>query len=44
MKILDEISIKVDTQRREDLMQALQSCIGTKFAFRWGTLISDLAL
>lgn len=25
-------------------MRALQSCIGTKFAFRWGTLISDLSL
>jgi T-complex protein 1 subunit gamma len=25
-------------------MKALQSCIGTKFAFRWGNLISNLAL
>jgi len=30
--------------KREDLMKALTSCIGTKFAFRWGSLISDLAL
>lgn len=44
ISILDEIAIKVDTTQRTEVMKALQSCIGTKFAFRWGTLISDMAL
>ena len=42
--ILDDIAQKIDLSKDEEIMRALQSCIGTKFAFRWGTMISDLAL
>ncbi|CAD8203659.1 unnamed protein product [Paramecium octaurelia] len=44
VSILDEIAQQIDTEKKEEVMKALQSCIGTKFAFRWGTLISDLSL
>lgn len=42
--ILDEISQEINVDDKAEVMKALQSCIGTKFAFRWGTLISDLSL
>ena len=44
MQILDEIALKIDIEKNDEVMRALTSCIGTKFAFRWGSLISDLAL
>lgn len=31
-------------EKDEDVRKALDSCIGTKFAKRWGSLIVDLAL
>lgn len=42
--ILDDIAQDIDVDQKDQVMRALQSCIGTKFAFRWGTLISDLSL
>lgn len=42
--ILNEIAIPIDLTNSNDLKMALNSCVGTKFADRWGTLIVDLAL
>jgi T-complex protein 1 subunit gamma len=43
-KILNEIAIPIDLNDDNDLRKSLTSCVGTKFADRWGTLIVDLAL
>jgi T-complex protein 1 subunit gamma len=43
-KVLNDIAKPIDINRDEDVILALQSCIGTKFASRWGKLISDLTL
>lgn len=44
VRILDDIAQEINVDNNAEVMKALQSCIGTKFAFRWGTLISDLSL
>lgn len=44
MKLLEDIAVPVDINDNEQVMKALDSCIGTKFAHRWGKLISNLAL
>lgn len=41
---LEEIAIKIDVNNDDDVKKALYSCVGTKFAARWGSLIVDLAL
>ena len=43
-KIIDELAIDIDLDNEADVRKALDSCIGTKFSHRWGTLIVDLAL
>lgn len=43
-EILEELAIPVDTEDVNDVKKALYSCVGTKFAKRWGDLIVDLAL
>ena len=42
--ILDELAVDIDLEKEEDVKKALISCIGTKFASRWGDLIVQLAL
>lgn len=44
MKILEDLAVKVDLNNDEEVNQVLSSCIGTKFASRWGRLITDLSL
>lgn len=44
LKVLDDIAVKIDINDDKSMQNALKSCIGTKFAHRWGSLISDLAL
>lgn len=44
IKILNEIAVSIDVNKDEDIKKALTSCVGTKFAARWGTLVVDLAL
>lgn len=34
----------IDVNKDDEVFLALQSCIGTKFASRWGNLIADLSL
>jgi T-complex protein 1 subunit gamma len=42
--VINECARTIDTNKDEEVFLALQSCIGTKFASRWGTLIADLSL
>lgn len=42
--ILDELAVDIDLEKEEDVKKSLVSCIGTKFASRWGDLIVHLAL
>lgn len=44
MKICEDMAVAVDTSDREAMRGLLRSCIGTKFASRYGDLLSDLAL
>jgi len=44
VKVVEELAIKIDINNDDDINKALTSCIGTKFASRWGKLITDLAL
>ena len=44
MKIIEKIAQPIDVNNDEDVKKALSSCVGTKFAARWGTLVVDLAL
>lgn len=44
VKIIDEIAFPIDVNDREQLMKIVNSCIGTKFTHRFGTLIAELAL
>lgn len=44
VKLLEDIAVPVDINDNEQVMKALDSCIGTKFSHRWGKLISNLAL
>lgn len=43
-KVVSSIAKPIDTNKDEEVMKALQSCIGTKFASRWGKLISNLTI
>jgi len=42
--ILKEIAVDIDRNNDEEIRKALKSCIGTKFASRWGRLVEDLAI
>jgi len=44
LKIINEIAEPIDVKNDDDIKKALTSCIGTKFASRWGSLVVDLAL
>lgn len=43
-EIIKELAIDIDLDNEKDVRKALDSCVGTKFSHRWGTLIVDLAL
>lgn len=43
-KVLYDIAKPIDVSKDEEVLMALQSCIGTKFASRWGKLISNLTI
>jgi len=44
VKIIDEIAFPIDINNNEQMLNIVQSCIGTKFANRFGTLMAELAL
>lgn len=43
-KVLNDIARPIDTSKDDEVLLALQSCIGTKFASRWGKMISNLTI
>lgn len=43
-KVISDISKPIDITNDEEVLSALQNCIGTKFASRWGKLISNLTI
>ncbi len=43
-RIIATLAVPIDLNRDEEVNKALSTCVGTKFASRWGSLISDLAL
>lgn len=43
-KVITDISKPIDISNDEEVLSALQNCIGTKFASRWGKLISNLTI
>ncbi|KAH7623420.1 putative T-complex protein 1 subunit gamma [Nannochloris sp. 'desiccata'] len=44
VKIIDGLSFPVDTDDNAQMLNIVNSCIGTKFTQRFGNLISDLAI
>jgi T-complex protein 1 subunit gamma len=43
-RVIESISKPLDITKDDEVIAALQSCIGTKFASRWGKLISNLTI
>lgn len=44
LKIAESISKEISVDNKEEISTVIESCIGTKFSSRWGTLIVDLAV
>ena len=44
VKAVDDLSFPIEIKNRDQMLRLVQSCIGTKFTHRFGTLISELAL
>jgi T-complex protein 1 subunit gamma len=44
LKFIPECSVPIDVNDDNDVKKALVSCVGTKFAARWGDLVVNLAL
>jgi len=44
MSLIKECAVDIDINSDEDIKKALTSCVGTKFAARWGELVINLAL
>lgn len=44
MQFTEELGIPIDIEKEEDIKKIVRSCIGTKFAYKWGDLIIDLAI
>ncbi|GLI66433.1 hypothetical protein VaNZ11_010231 [Volvox africanus] len=42
--IIDRLAFPIDTGNREQMLNVVNSCIGTKFTHRFGTLMAELAL
>lgn len=44
LKVAESISKEISIENREEVAEVIQSCIGTKFSSRWGSLIVNLAV
>lgn len=44
IKIINELAIPIDSNKEEEIMKSLSTCIGTKFSSRWGKMIAELSL
>lgn len=40
MQIVDEMAFPIDTGNREQMLKILNSCIGTKYTARFGSLMA----
>ena len=43
-KILEDLAVPINLENEDDIRKGLMSCVGTKFANRWGSLVVDLSL
>eukprot|EP01102_Stenamoeba_stenopodia_P008945 TRINITY_DN2616_c0_g4_i1.p1 TRINITY_DN2616_c0_g4~~TRINITY_DN2616_c0_g4_i1.p1 ORF type:complete len:551 (-),score=162.04 TRINITY_DN2616_c0_g4_i1:63-1715(-) len=41
---LEKIAVKIDANNRGEILKVIKSCLGTKFANRWSSLMCELAL
>ncbi|EFN57837.1 hypothetical protein CHLNCDRAFT_30487 [Chlorella variabilis] len=44
VRVVDEVCFPIDTNDRQQMLNIVNSCIGTKFTMRFGSLIAELAL
>ena len=44
LKVAESISKEISVENKEEIASVIESCIGTKFSSRWGSLIVDLAV
>lgn len=44
LKIINELAVDIDVNNDDEVMEALESCVGTKFASRWGKLTANLSI
>ncbi|EFJ46217.1 chaperonin complex component [Volvox carteri f. nagariensis] len=44
VKLIDQLAFPIDTENRQQMLNVVNSCIGTKFTHRFGTLMAELAL
>ena len=44
VKIIDSLAFPIDVDDRQQLMNIVNSCIGTKYTSRFGPLMAELAL
>ncbi|EGC28804.1 hypothetical protein DICPUDRAFT_51646 [Dictyostelium purpureum] len=42
--IVDQYSVPIDLNKKDEVLKVIQSCIGTKFIGKWGSLMCNLAL
>ena len=40
IKVIDKLAFPIDTENRDQMMNVVNSCIGTKFTHRFGTLMA----
>lgn len=43
LEIINQLAQPIDVSKDAEIRKALTTCIGTKFAARWGSLVTDLA-
>ncbi|KAK9829215.1 hypothetical protein WJX72_004534 [[Myrmecia] bisecta] len=44
IKIIDELAFPIDFDNRDQMLKIINSCIGTKYTSRFGSLMAELAL
>ena len=44
IKVIDDLAFPIDVDNRDELMNIVASCIGTKYTSRFGPLMANLAL
>lgn len=44
LRLVDELGVEIDIENDDDIRKIIKSCIGTKFAHKYGNLIVDLAI